>query len=209
MDAGAWDARYAATDLVWSETPNAFVAQQLAALRPGDALDLACGEGRNALWLAGRGWRVTALDFSAVALQKGRAALDRLGDSSGTVTWVHADATTHDLGHEVFDLVLLAYLQLPGEGRVAAVRRAFAAMRPGGTFLLVAHDASNLAEGTGGPQDAAVLYTAEEVLGDLEGERFEVIEARRVERVVAPTDGHRGEPARTAYDCLVRLIRTA
>lgn len=209
MDAHSWDERYAAADLVWSATPNRFVAEHLTALPPGDALDLACGEGRNAVWLAGLGWRVTALDFSAVALQKGEASLDRTARPSGTVTWVHADATQHDHGERVYDLVLLAYLQLPPDGRIAAVRRAFAALRPGGTFFLVAHDATNLDEGTGGPQDRRVLYTAEEVLGDLDGERFEVLEAERVERDVTAADGHGAEPARTAYDCLVRLVRSA
>lgn len=208
MDATAWDERYAAADLVWSAGPNQFVADHLAALPQGSALDLACGEGRNAIWLAARGWQVTALDFSAVALDKGRVLLDRLPATSGAVRWVLGDATTHDLGTERHDLVLLAYLQLPSDERVKAVRRVFAALRPGGTFFLVAHDATNLTEGTGGPQDASVLYTAEEVLGDLDGQKFEVLEAGRVERVVEAADDHGGEPARTAYDCLVRLQRT-
>jgi hypothetical protein len=81
-------------------------------------------------------------------------------------------------------------------------------LREGGTFFLVAHDSTNLTEGTGGPQDASVLFTAEEVLADLDGERFDVERAERVPRVVAPDDDHRGEAARTAYDCLVRVVRT-
>ena len=88
-----WDARYAATELVWSVTPNQFVAAELADLPPGRAVDLAAGEGRNAIWLASRGWDVTAVDFSQVALDKGR----RLAESqrlAGSVTWVCADATT-------------------------------------------------------------------------------------------------------------------
>jgi len=123
---------------------------------------------------------------------------------------VHADVLTYDPGPVPFDLALVAYLQLSADERRTAVRRAFGALRAGGTFFLVAHDATNLSEGTGGPQDPAVLYTAEEVLGDLDGERFEVERAERVARVVeAADDEHRGEAQRTAYDCLVRLVRTA
>ena len=201
MDARDWDERYAATELVWSVTPNQFVAAELADLPPGRAVDLAAGEGRNAIWLAGRGWSVTAVDFSQVALDKGRRLA---GDAD--VTWVCADATTWE-GDAAYDLAVLAYLQLPAVGRRAAVRRAFAALRPGGTFLLVAHDTTNLTEGTGGPQDASVLMTAEDVLGDLAGEAVEVVRAERVPRTV--DEGHGDEPARTAWDCLVRLVRTA
>jgi SAM-dependent methyltransferase len=211
MDAQAWDERYAAADLVWSATPNQFVAEELDGLRPGRALDLACGEGRNALWLAERGWQVTALDFSQVALDKGRALASRHARSTDLqVDWVLGDALTFDTGSAPYDLVLLAYLQLSADERQTAVRRAFCALRPGGTFLLVAHDSTNLTEGTGGPTDASVLYTAEEVLADLDGERFEVERAERVARLVPVQDAthhHRGDETRTAYDALVRVVR--
>jgi SAM-dependent methyltransferase len=208
VDAQAWDERYAGSELVWSATPNRFVVEQLAGLPPGRALDLACGEGRNALWLADRGWMVDALDFSSVALDKGRALVRQHPRAAELrVRWVHGDALTHTLTGP-YDLVLLAYLQLPPEQRRTAVRRSFLALAPGGTFLLVAHDATNIAEGTGGPQDPDVLATAEEVLADLDGERFEVLHADRVAREVQPDDAHRGEPTRTAWDCLVRLVRT-
>ncbi len=211
MDAQAWDERYAAADLVWSATPNQLVAGELAGLRPGRALDLACGEGRNALWLAERGWQVTAVDFSQVALDKGRALASRhAGSDALQVDWVLGDALTFDIGLAPYDLVLLAYLQLTADQRQTAVRRAFCALRPGGTFFLVAHDATNLTEGTGGPTDPSVLYTAEEVLADLDGERFEVQRAERVARLVPTVDAthhHRGDETRTAYDALVRVVR--
>jgi SAM-dependent methyltransferase len=209
MDARAWDERYAATELVWSATPNQFVAAELADLRPGRALDLATGEGRNALWLAERGWEVTAVDFSQVGLDKGRALQTQHPRGRDLhVDWVHGDALTYDPGPVSFDLALVAYLQLPADERRTAVRRAFDCLTDGGTLLLVAHDSTNLTEGTGGPQDPEVLYTAEEVLGDLDGERFDVVRAERVPRVVPANDEHRGEPDRTAYDALVRLVRT-
>jgi len=201
VDAEAWDERYAASELVWSIGPNQFVEGECADLPPGRALDLAAGEGRNAIWLARRGWDVTAVDFSQVALDKGRTLAGEVA-----VEWVCADATTWPRT-DSYDLVVIAYLQLPATERREAVRRGFAALRAGGTFLLVGHDTTNLTEGTGGPQDASVLLTAEDVLSDLAGEELEVERAERVERLVTGADGHGSESTRTAYDCLVRLRR--
>jgi ubiquinone/menaquinone biosynthesis C-methylase UbiE len=213
VDAREWDERYAATELLWSAGPNQFVATELADLEPGRAVDLAAGEGRNAIWLAERGWEVTAVDFSLVGLDKGRQALSRHPRGRDLhVDWVQADVLDFDAGPVGFDLALVAYLQLAAAERRVALRRAFALLVPGGTLLVIAHDSTNITEGTGGPTDPAVLFTAEEVLGDLDGERFEVIRAERVGRqVLAADDGtgrHRAEPARTAYDSLVRLVRT-
>ena len=196
MDAAAWDARYAAAPLVWSAGPNQFVATELGALRPGRAVDLACGEGRNAIWLAAQGWHVTGVDFSAVALDKARQL-------STAVEWVVGDALTWN--GTGYDLALLAYLQLPADERRAAVRNAWSALVPGGHLFVVAHDSTNLTEGTGGPQDAAVLYTAEDVLADVEG--YDVLRAERVARVVPVADEHGGEAERTAWDALVHLVR--
>jgi SAM-dependent methyltransferase len=201
MDAHAWDDRYAASDLVWSREPNQFVAGELVDLPPGSAVDLAAGEGRNAIWLASRGWSATAVDFSQVALDKGARLAGDLD-----VTWVCADATTWQPPAPV-DLVVVAYLQVPEADRRRAVRSAVGMLRHGGTFLLVAHDSTNLAEGTGGPQDPAVLMSAEDVLGDLDGIDVEVLRAERVAREVTTEDPHGGEQRRTAWDCLVRLVR--
>jgi len=213
MDARAWDERYAASELVWSATPNQFVASELVDLSPGRALDVACGEGRNALWLADRGWQVTAVDFSLTGLDKGRALQSRHEHGRDLhIEWVHADVLEHDFGSEVFDLAVIAYLQVVDDERHRAVRRTFDSLVVGGTFFLVAHDSTNLSEGTGGPQDPSVLYTAEDVLADLDGERFEVERAERVERRVVAVDeqshAHAGDAERTAYDALVRVVRT-
>ena len=203
MDAEAWDQRYAASELVWSREPNQFVAAELADLSPGTAVDLAAGEGRNAIWLASRGWSATAVDFSQVALDKGA----QLASDAGIgMTWVCADATTWQPAEPV-DLVVVAYLQLPAEDRRRAVRSAVTMLRPGGTLLLVAHDSTNLTEGTGGPQDPSVLMTADDVLDDLSGLDVEVLHAERVAREVRSADEHGGEERRTAWDCLVRVVR--
>lgn len=210
MDAHAWDLRYAEHELVWSASPNQFVASELADLSPGRALDLATGEGRNALWLAERGWRVTAVDFSMTGLDKARTL--QTGHDRGRdlhIDWVHADVLEYDGGATPYDLVLLAYLQLPADDRLLAVRRGFHALAPGGTLFVVGHDSTNLVDGTGGPQDPSVLFTAEDVLADLDGEgfEFEVELAQRVPRTVLVADDHRGEPSRTAYDSVVKLVR--
>lgn len=192
MDASAWDARYAASDLVWSAEPNRFVEAELADLAPGRALDLAAGEGRNAIWLARRGWEVTAVDYSQVGLDKGRRLA---GDTA--VRWVCADATSWD-ERAAYDLTVMAYLQVPATDRRAAVRAGYASLRPGGTLLVVGHDSLNLTDGVGGPQDPGVLYTAQDLLDDLTGQRFDTVRADRVERTT--DDG-------VALDVLVRLVR--
>lgn len=198
MDATDWDERYAGRELVWSLGPNEFVAEQVADLPVGRALDLAAGEGRNALWLAARGWVVTALDFSPVGVDKGRQlAADRDVD----VTWVVADATTwRDEG--AFDLVVVCYLQLVAEQLAAALDNAAASLAPGGTLLVLAHDADNLERGHGGPPDAAVLPDVAQVLRALEPHGLAVASAGQVERSVETDDG-----PRTAIDLLVRAVR--
>lgn len=202
MDARSWDERYAASELVWSAEPNQFVASELAELRPGRAVDVACGEGRNALWLADRGWDVTAVDFSLTGLDKGRALQTRHERGRDLhIDWVHADVLEHDFGKEQFDLAVIAYLQVAEDERHTVVRRSFDSLTPGGTFFVIAHDSTNLTEGNGGPQDPSVLYTAEDVLADLDGERFEVERAERVPRTV--------DTGEVAWDALVRLVRTS
>lgn len=197
MDAEGWNQRYRESDLVWSAGPNQFVEAEVSDLPPGRAVDLAAGEGRNAIWLARRGWQVTAVDFAQAGLEKGRTLAQDLD-----ISWVCADATTW-AEPASYDLCVIAYLQLEPAARRAAHRNGYASLRVGGTFLLVAHDATNLIEGTGGPQDPSRLVSAEDVLADLGGETFEIQRAGRVERAVRQPDGG----TRTAYDALVRLVR--
>jgi SAM-dependent methyltransferase len=209
MDAHDWDLRYADSGLVWSAGPNQFVESELADLSPGRAIDVAAGEGRNSLWLADRGWDVTAVDFSRTGLDKGRTLQTRHERGRDLrIDWVHADVLEYDAGEGTYDLALLAYLQLPAEQRRTAVRRSFLALCDGGTLLVVAHDSTNLTEGTGGPQYPEVLYTAVDVLVDLDGERFEVVRAERVAREVPPPADDPDQAPRTAYDALVRVVRT-
>ncbi len=180
MDSESWNDRYreAATqaDTVWSLEPNVWVAETVARLEPGTAVDLAAGEGRNALWLASLGWRVTAVDFAAVGLATGAARAEHLGLE---VAWTKADATTWR-SPEPVDLVVVAYLQLPAPEIATVIGNAAASLAPGGTLALIGHDRDNLERGVGGPQDPAVLLTVDELRSAASG--FEVVECRQYER---------------------------
>jgi len=198
VDSQEWDQRYAGTELVWTAEPNRFVVAELEDLPPGRALDMAAGEGRNAVWLAARGWQVTAVDFSAVGLDKGR----QLAQARGvTVDWVQADVLDYQPEAAAFQLVLVAYLQLREAELDGVLRRAATALAPGGVLLVVGHDVTNLTEGIGGPPDPAVLYTPESITRSLSG--LTVLRAERVRRPVAAAGGDR-----EAVDTLVRATRT-
>ena len=200
MDTGeqaAWDERYSGPELVWGAGPNRFVADELAALPPGRAIDLGTGEGRNAIWLAERGWQVTAVDFSAAGLA--RAA--RLATERGvSARWVQADLLDYQPASAAYDLVLIAYLQLPSARLAGVLRAAAEAVAPGGTLLVIGHDRDNIARGYGGPQDSDRLYTAALITAGLTG-----LAVRRAEQVLRPVQTPAGE--RTAIDTLVRAER--
>ena len=200
MDSNQWNDRYATEELVWTADPNIFLAAEAGTLPPGRAVDLACGEGRNAVWLAEQGWNATGVDFAEVGLDKGR----RLAAERGVdVTWICADATAWAPPDGGYDLVAVCYLQLPDDQRRRALGVAGRALATGGTLLVVAHDSTNLAGGTGGPPNPDVLYRPDDVLADLEAAGIEVTveRAETVQRVVAGAE-------RPALDCLVRVRRS-
>jgi 2-polyprenyl-3-methyl-5-hydroxy-6-metoxy-1,4-benzoquinol methylase len=198
LDRQGWDERYRATELVWGAGPNRFLVDEATGLKPGTALDVACGEGRNAIWLAQNGWQVVGVDFSAVGLEKAR----RLAAESGvTVEWAQGDLTTWEAPN-TYDLVIVMYLHLPGDIRHSVFARTAKSVAPGGTMLVVGHDTLNLSKGTGGPQDPAVLYGPEDVVGDIGS----VLTIERAERVHRPVSTSEGEA--TAIDVLVRAHRS-
>ena len=205
MDASDWNARYDTAELIWKGEPNQFLPGEVESIPVGRALDLACGEGRNAVWLATQGWEVTGVDFSDVGVAKaGRLA----ADNSVSGTWITADATTWSPPPGGFDLVVMFYLQLPADQLARALHTAVASLAPDGTFLMVAHDLLNLSEGHGGPQSPDVLTTAEGVVDSIAAAELElgvelVVErAGRIDRVVTTADGDR-----TAIDTIVRARR--
>ena len=202
MDRAEWDERYAAHDLVWSAEPNQFVEAETAELPPGRLLDLAAGEGRNAIWLAENGWDATVVDFSRVGLQKAAHLAAARGVA---LTIVEDDVTVYEPDAGAYDLVLVAYLQTGAAAREAWLAGAVRALAPGGTLLIIGHDRSNLDGGYGGPQDASVLTTPDELAAAIGAtEQMVVDEARLVERRVDTPDG-----PRVAIDHLVRARRVA
>jgi len=197
-----WDERYGAAEFDPARPPSQVVAAELGDLPPGRALDLAAGAGRHTVWLAERGWRVTAVDFSRVGLARGRQLSAARGVDEARVDWIVADLRDFEPDRDFYDLVLIAYLQVSPELRATVMARAAAALAPGGTAFVVGHDLTNLTEGTGGPQDPDVLYTPEAVCAELPGLR--IVRAERVHRVVQ-TETEAGPV--TAVDTVVRAVR--
>jgi len=136
--ASEWDARYSKhDDAMWSGRPNGRLVAEASGLTRGTALDVGCGEGADAIWLAQQGWTVTAIDVSEVAVRRGREAAERLGVA---VEWIAGDALRTPFDPGSFDLVSLQYPALPKTAGEGAVRQLFAAVRPGGLLLAVYHD---------------------------------------------------------------------
>ncbi|HEY7604775.1 MAG TPA: class I SAM-dependent methyltransferase [Gaiellaceae bacterium] len=195
MEREDWNRRHGEAGPLFGVDPNRFLVAEVDSLAPGRALDLACGAGRNAVWLAERGWTVTGVDFSDVALENARGLA---AERAVEVEWVHADVREWMPEQAAFDLVAILYLQIPVDERRLVHGRAAAAVAPGGTMLVVGHDRENLVSGTGGPQDARVLLDAEEVAAELNG-----LEIEKAGRVLRPVEGERD-----AVDTLVRARRT-
>jgi SAM-dependent methyltransferase len=174
-----WDAKYAAEPSLWGAEPNQFVRARLAELEPGVALDLACGNGRNALWLARRGWRVTGVDISAVALEQ---AAERGAAAGIAVDWHQADVREW-APPEPVDVALVAYLHLPLPELIGVLRAAGRALRPGGRLFYVGHARTNLERGYGGPSDPGVLSE----IADL-AEAAAELRVRELGHLLRPTD---------------------
>jgi SAM-dependent methyltransferase len=184
MDRAAWDDRYREKELLWTAEPNRLLVEITKDWAAGTAYDLAGGEGRNAVWLAEHGWKVTVVDWSGVAIEKGRA----LAEARRTdVEFVEADLLEWAPDRAV-DLVTVLYLHLPLAERQRVWEKSTAALAPGGRLVMIGHDASNLEEGHGGPQDPEVLYTPAEVV-EVIGDRVRIERADVVDRSVETDDG--------------------
>jgi 2-polyprenyl-3-methyl-5-hydroxy-6-metoxy-1,4-benzoquinol methylase len=201
VDATFWDQRYGGSEFVWTTEPNRFLAEVAEQLEPGRALDLACGEGRNAVWLAEQGWDVTGVDFSQVGLDK--AAV--LADVNGvTCTWLQADLSDWEPDTQ-WDFVFVCYLQVHDALRRQAIGAAARAVAPGGTLFVVGHDRRNLTDGVGGPQDPSVLYTSADLEDDVAASGADALVVTRAEVVYRSVVTEGGE--RSAVDCVLRAER--
>ena len=190
MDAVEWDQRYREADRLWSATPNLFVEDRLRHRAPGRGLDLAAGEGRNAIWLASLGWQMTAVDFSPVGVSRGSAQSD-------VVEFVVADVLVWEPETD-FDLILIAYLHLEQAEFQRVVQRSREWLGPGGELFMIGHHTSNIESGWGGPQHPEILWDVPSVLEWVEG--MTVIESEVVRRPVETDDGRR-----YARDALIRV----
>lgn len=190
-----WDERHAAREPIELIEIDPSLEEEVARLTPGRALDLGAGDGGNAVWLARRGWRVTGVDFSSVGLERARALARAHGVA---VDWVLADLLEWQPPEASFDLVTLVFIHMAPADRRAVHRMAVRAVAPGGTLLVVGHDRSNLGEGTGGPQDPNVLFTAAEIAAELPG-----LSVERAETVRQPVGDDRYR-----IDAVVRAVRS-
>jgi SAM-dependent methyltransferase len=162
-------------------------------------VDLACGEGRNSIWLAEQGWEVTGVDFSVVGLAKAQQFAD-LWDVK--VIWIESSVEDWAPPPGGFDLVAVLYLQIPQPARAEALAVAASAVAPGGTLLVVAHDQDNLTRGYGGPPNPDVLYEVSDVTSAAVAGGLTVERAEQAVRVVDTDDG-----PREAIDTVVRARR--
>ena len=179
-----WNERYRQEGSVYGTAPNQFVAAKLADLEPCRILDMGCGQGRNAIWLAGRGHSVTAVDVSDLAISQA----EQLAFAAGVdVEFATVDIAGWEPPTALFDLVLLSFMQAPGPIRQELHRKAAQALAPGGKVFIIAHHKENLEHGVGGPQALEFLFDGEEVAEDFPG--FLIEENTPVTRTVRSGDG--------------------
>ncbi len=158
-----WDSQWSEHDQPPSG-PDEMLVAQTATLTPGRALEIGCGAGANAVWLAERGWKVTAIDFAKAAIEQGRRLA---GDRGVDVEFAVADAASYRPDHE-YDLVTSFYIQLPSAERAAMLRAAASALAPAGTLLFVSHDRSSPPPGWT-EEDLDTLTTTDEIASELSG----------------------------------------
>jgi SAM-dependent methyltransferase len=202
FDEASWEERYGSSERVWSGRPNLQLVTEGSDLAPGTALDVGSGEGADAIWLAARGWRVTAVDFSTTALKRAAAHAEAEGVAA-RIDWVHADVRDWTPPVARFDLVSAQYMHLPPEPRRALFARLADSVAPGGTLLIVGHDISDLETGAHRPDMPEMFFTVDEVARSLDGDRWEVATAE-----ARPRPGHEHEGVHiTVHDATVVAFR--
>jgi thioredoxin reductase/SAM-dependent methyltransferase len=202
----AWEERYASKPSIWSGNPNAQLIAETANLPPGRALDVGCGEGADAVWLARRGWQVVGVDISPTALARAAAHADAAGaDVAARITWHHTDLRHDATPGGEYDLVSAHFMQLPQPERGDLFARLAAAVAPGGTLLIVGHHPRDLRASNHRMHFPELMYTAEEVAADLDAQVWEILVAASRPRSVT---GHDGQPT-TYHDAVLVARRRA
>jgi len=184
-----WDGRYGVAHYFYGTEPNAFLAGQAERFKPGmKVLAVADGEGRNGVWLAKRGLDVTAVDFSAAAVEKSR----RLAEQAGVTVQHHqADLFAWDWGENAWDALVAIFVQFVSpDDRPAFHARMKRALKPGGLLLLQGYRPKQVEYGTGGPSSPANMYTAEDLRREFAD--FEILHLTEHDSVIEEGEGHRG-----------------
>jgi SAM-dependent methyltransferase len=176
---------------VWSGRPNPYLLTEAEGLEPGRAIDVGCGEGADAIWLAGQGWEVTGVDVSPVGLERAAANAKATGaEIAERITWRQVDLFASEwtpLGQ--FELVSSQYLHLPPDVRPQSMQRLADAVVPGGDLIVAAHHPSDLEIPGLRPHMPELFCTAEELAGLLDAEVWEIVTAGAPQRSVTGPEG--------------------
>jgi SAM-dependent methyltransferase len=188
-----WDGRYAGSERVWSGRPNPQLIAQASALTPGTALDVGCGEGADAIWLAEQGWTVTGVDVSPVGLSRAAEHAAQAGTAiADRIDWVQADLFAEEAEpFGAYELVNSQYLHLPPEVRERGLHRLAESVAPGGRLLVVSHHPSDLEIPGLRPNVPELFYTASELAASLDPARWEIVVDAAPERSVNRPHGQR------------------
>ena len=204
MDEAFLDERYRSSSALWSGRPNPQLVTEAADLLPGAALDVGCGEGADAVWLAERGWRVTAVDLSTVALDRATAHALEVGvDVAQRIYWLHADLTEWVPEVATYDLVSAQFMHLPKNPREALFRRLAASVSPGGTLLIVGHHPSDLQTSIARPPAPELFFTAPEVAAMLDPHEWAITVSAARARTALDSEGR----TVTIHDAVLRAQR--
>ncbi len=200
-----WDERYASRDQLWSGNPNQRLVEQVSDLEPGTALDVGCGEGADAIWLAEQGWRVTGVDVSKVALARGAQQAASVGQEiADRIAWERADLLTWEPAARQFDLVSAHFIHMPKAERESLFRRLAAAVTAGGSLLIVGHHPSDVHTSIGRPHHLTDwMYTAEEVAELLGDDAWRIVVLAAPAREAKDPDGQ----TITIHDAVLRAVR--
>ena len=199
-----WDERYRSRSELWSGEPNPHLVSHASELGGGTALDVGCGEGADAVWLAERGWQVTAVDVSPVALRRGASRAAEAGaDVARRIDWLHEDVRTWGPDPASYDLVSAQFMHLPKEPRETLFRRLATSVAPGGTLLIVGHHPSDLQTTAHRPPMPEIFFTASEVAASLDPHAWEIVVDATPGRSTTDPGGH----TLTIHDAVLRALR--
>lgn len=199
VDEESWNKRYRVSERIWSGNPNPQLVAEVTGRQPGRALDVGCGEGADAIWLARQGWEVVATDISSVALERAARHAESVDRQVGTrIEWRRVDLLVDPPEPEAFDLVSAQFMQLPPEPRARLFTALATSTRAGGMLLVVGHHPSDMATGVRRPPMPDRFYTADDIAGLLDSSWDVVVNEARPRSVTTPE----GSPA-TIHDAVL------